>query len=258
MHAVRMIGNALCLLLAWQGLAVAAPAVRLASEEWPPFVSSALPDNGLSGAYTAAVFARLGSVSSIDYFPWKRTMEVGMNDPHYAGLLAVWRTPQRETQCHFSTPIGTTMNVLAYLKEAPVNVSTLRELREESIGIVAGYSNGEEFDGLVRRGVLHVQEGVNDETNLRKLLGKRFEAMVIEKRVLRHLLASHRFTRAERERVTFAENLFHERTVHICFQRNSAGQAQQRAFNEAARDIDLPKFERDYLRRLDSDRPTVN
>jgi polar amino acid transport system substrate-binding protein len=152
MHAVRMIGNALCLLLAWQGLAVAAPAVRLASEEWPPFVSSALPDNGLSGAYTAAVFARLGSVSSIDYFPWKRTMELGMNDPHYAGLLAVWRTPQRETQCHFSTPVGTTMNVLAYLKDAPVNASTLRELREASIGIVAGYSNGEDrWPGAARR-----------------------------------------------------------------------------------------------------------
>lgn len=258
MRAVRVIGCVLCLLLSGQGLAVAAATVKLASDEWPPFVSAALPDNGVAGAYSAAVFARLGSAAAIDYFPWKRTMEVGMNDPRYAGLLAVWRTPQRESQCHFSTPIGSTMNVLAYLREAPVIASALRELRNGIIGTVAGYSNGEEFDSLVRRGVLHVQEGVNDETNLRKLLSKRFDAMVIEKRVLRHLLASHRFTRAERERITYAENLFHERAVHICFQRNPAGQAQQRAFNDAAREIDLPRFERDYLRRLDSDRPTVN
>ena len=148
--------------------------------------------------------------------------------------------------------------MLAYLKEAPVIASSLRELRATSIGTVAGYSNGEEFDGLVRRGVLHVQEGVNDETNLRKLLSKRFDAMVIEKRVLRHLLANHRFTRAERERIASAENLFHERTVHICFQRTPAGQSQQRAFNDAARDVELGKFERDYLRRLEADRPTVN
>src|SRR6185369_8076258 len=140
---------------------------------------------------------------------------VGMNDPRYAGLLAVWRTPQRETQCYFSSPIGITMTVLAYLKEAPVVASSMRELRDAQIGTVAGYSNGEEFDGLVRRGVLHVQEGVNDETNLRKLLSKRFDAMVIEKRVLRHLLASPRFTRTERERITFADNLLHERTVHV-------------------------------------------
>jgi polar amino acid transport system substrate-binding protein len=258
MRVVQVIGGVLCLLLAWQGSAVAGPAVRLASDEWPPYVSASLPDNGVSGAYVSAVFARLGSAATIDYFPWKRTMEVGMNDPRYAGLLAVWRTPQRDTQCYFSSPIGITMTVLAYLKEAPVVASSMRELRDAQIGTVAGYSNGEEFDGLVRRGVLHVQEGVNDETNLRKLLSKRFDAMVIEKRVLRHLLASPRFTRTERERITFADNLFHERTVHVCFQRTPAGLAQQRAFNDAARDIDLPKFERDYLRHLDADRPTVN
>lgn len=258
MRIVCLIGGVLCLLLGWQGMAVAGSQVRLASDEWPPFVSASLPDNGLSGAYTAAVFARGGSAASIDYFPWKRTMEVGMNDPRFAGLLAVWRTPQRETQCHFSAPIGSTMTVLAFLKEAPVFASVLRDLRAVRIGTVAGYSNGEEFDGLVRRGVLQVQEGVNDETNLRKLLNKRFDAMVIERRVLRHLLASQRFTRAERDRIASAENLFHERAVHICFQRTPAGQAQQRAFNEAAREIDLPRFEREYLRRLDADRPTVN
>ena len=257
MRIVRVIACMLGLLLGWQGHAAAGAKVRLASDEWPPFVSASLPENGLSGAYASAVFARLGSVVSIDYYPWKRTMELGMNDPRYVGLLAVWRTPQRETQCHFSSPIGSTMTVLAYLKEAPVAASSLRDLRDVRLGTVAGYSNGEEFDGLVRRGVLHVQEGVNDETNLRKLLIKRFDAMVIEKRVLRQLLASH-FSRAERERIAFAENLFHERTVHICFQRTPAGLAQQRAFNDSAREIDLSKFERDYFRRLDSDLPSVN
>jgi polar amino acid transport system substrate-binding protein len=250
MRAVREIGCVLCLLLGCQGVASAGPKVRLASDEWPPFVSSTLPENGLSGAYAAQVFARLGDSAAIEYFPWKRTMEVGMHDPRFAGLLAVWRTPQRETQCHFSAPIGSTLNVLAYLKDAPVVASTLRELRKVEVGTVAGYSNGEEFDALVRRGVLHVQEGLNDETNLRKLLNKRFDAMVIEKRVLRHLLSRHRFTRAERARIGFAENLFRERTVHICFQRTSSGQFRQRAFNEAARDVDLPRFERDYLRQI--------
>ncbi len=258
MRAVRVIGCVLCLLLARQGVVAAAPAVRLASDEWPPYVTTSLPDNGLSGAYVNAVFARLGSSVAIDYFPWKRTMEVGLNDPRYAGLMAVWRTPQRDLLCHFSAPIGTTLNVLAYLKDAPVAPSSLRELRDAQVGTVAGYSNGEEFDSLVRRGLLHVQEGVNDETNLRKLLSKRFDAMVIEKRVLRQLLAGTHFTRAERERVAFAENLFRERTVHLCFQRTPAGQAQQRAFNDAAHEVDLQKFERDYLRRLDNNRPTVN
>lgn len=250
MRVVRLIGCVLCLLPWWQGAAIAGAVVRFASEEWPPFMSASLPDNGLSGAYVSAVLARIGSTPSIDYFPWKRTMEVGLNDPHYAGLLAVWRTPQREALCYFSAPIGITVNVLAYLKESPVAASAMRELRDVQVGTVAGYSNGEEFDSLVRRGMLHVQEGVNDETNLRKLLSKRFDAMVIEKRVLRQLLAGGHFTRAERERIAFSDKLFHERTVHICFQRTPAGYAQQRAFNEAAREMDLQKFEREYLRHF--------
>ena len=221
-------------------------------------MSSELPDNGLSGAYAAAVFARLGSAPAIDYFPWRRTMEMGTHDQRYAGLLAVLRTPQREAICHFSTPIGTTQIVLAYLRDSPVQVSSLKELKGAQLGTVAGYANGEAFDSLVRRGVLSVQEGLNDDINLRKLLNRRFDAMVVEKRVLRHLLASSRFSRAERERVAFTEHLFHERKLHICFQRSPAGLAQQRAFNDASREIDLARFERDYMRRLEADRPTVN
>lgn len=258
MRVVQVIGSVLCLLLLCQCAASATPTVRFAAVDWPPFVSASLPEHGVSGAYAFAVYTRLGGAAAIDYFPWKRAMELGLNDARYDGLIAMWRTPQRETLCHFSSPVGSTLNVLAYLKEAPVMASTLRELRDASLGIVAGYSNGEAFDGLVRRGVLHVQEGISDEINLRKLLGKRFDAMVIEKRVLHHLLASPRFTRAERERIAFSENLFEERTVHICFRHTPAGQAQQRAFNEAARDIDLGKFEREYLRRLDSDHPTAD
>lgn len=250
MKAVRVLACTLGLLLAGPG---AAAPVRLASEEWPPYVTAALPEQGLSGAYAAAVYARLGTPVHIDYYPWKRTMELGLHDTRFAGFLAVWRTPEREKLCHFSAPIANTQNVLAYLREAPVRAASLQSLRGLHLGIVAGYSNGEEFDSLVRAGVLDVQEGVNDEINLRKLLTRRFDAMVIERRVLRQLLSSGRYSKAERERIGTLEHLFHERTAHICFQRTPAGLAQQRAFNEAAREIDLPRFERDYLRRIATD-----
>lgn len=255
-----LLQGAFCLLAAaWPAIAPAAPAasaapaapVRFAAEEWPPFVSSALPDNGLSGAFLGAVFARAGLAAHIDYYPWKRAMELGLNHPRYAGLLPVWRTPEREKLCHFSSSVGSTVTVLAFLKEAPVQAAALAELQSVRMGTVAGYSNGEQFDALVRDGRLKVEEGVSDEINLRKLLTRRFPAIVIEKHVLRHLLAG--YSKAERSRVAFSEQLFRERPVYVCFKRTEEGLKLQKAFNEAAREFDLARIERDYWRRLGDD-----
>lgn len=249
----RCLAASLCVLLpAAQALAAEAPLVRLAADDWPPFVSASVPNHGWSGSLVGAVFERIGYAVRIDYFPWKRTMELGLNDPRYAGFLAVWRTPEREKLCHFSTSIGSTQTVLAHLKEAPVPAATLAVLAGSGamrLGTVAGYANGEEFDTLARAGALKVEEAVNDETNIRKLLMKRFPAIVIEKRVLQHLLSSNHFTHAERERIAVNDRLFRERSVHVCFKRSGEGMRLQQAFNDAAREFDLPRIERDYWRR---------
>ncbi|MYN08160.1 substrate-binding periplasmic protein [Pseudoduganella aquatica] len=224
--------------------------LRFAAEDWAPFVTNSLPGQGLSASFVDAVLARAGYTARIDYFPWKRTVEIGLHHPGYAGFLAVWRTPEREKLCHFSSSIGSTRNVLAYLKDAPVQAASLADLQGMRIGTVAGYSNGEQFDGMARAGKLRAEEGVNDETNLRKLLTGRYPAIVIEKRVLRHLLARGPFSRTERERIVFSEQLFKERSVHVCFKRNEEGLKLQRAFNEAAREFDLGNVEREYWRRM--------
>ncbi len=249
LRKLRLLGWGL-LLAAPAGAAPVKPALHFASNEWPPFVSSTLPANGMAGALLNTVYERLGMEARIDYFPWKRTMELGLHDPRYAGFLAVWRTPEREKVCHFSNSIGNTVTVLAYLKEAPVQPASLADLQGVRIGTVAGYANGEQFDAMAAAGVLHTEEANSDELNLRKLLTKRFPVLVIEKRVLRHLLSSDRFTREERERIAYAEGLFRERSIHICFKRTVQGLAQQRAFNDAVRDIDLQKAEREYWRRI--------
>ena len=251
----RALALAACLIVAAPLRAGELVPLRLAAEDWPPFVTASMPNNGLSGALVGAVFERIGYVVHIDYFPWKRTMELGLNSPRYAGFLAVWRTPEREKLCHFSHSIGSTQTVLAYLKEAPVQAAAVAGLRGLRVGTVAGYSNGEQFDAMAKAGELKAEEGVNDETNLRKLLIRRFPAIVIERRVLRHLLAGGHFSKAERERIGFSDKLFKERPVHLCFKRSVDGLKLQQAFNDAARDFDLLRIERDYWRRIGEDLP---
>jgi polar amino acid transport system substrate-binding protein len=247
---LRLLALCIGLLPPLPALASGPPVLRFATEEWPPFFSGSLPDDGLTGALLGAVLARMGYVARIDYFPWKRAMALGMHDPRYAGAVALFRTPEREKLCHFSGAVGSRQTVLAFLNDEPVAAATLADLQGLRIGTVAGYSNGEEFDGMVRAGLLKVEEGVNDETNLRKLLSRRFGAIVIEKHMLRYLLAGKRYSRGEGERIATAEHLFRERTVHVCFQRTAEGLKQQQAFSEAAREVDLARIERDYWRAI--------
>ncbi|MGB9991246.1 substrate-binding periplasmic protein [Massilia sp. SM-13] len=227
--------------------------VRFAGEEWPPFVTPSLPEHGLSSAIMQAVFAKTGRSVQIDYFPWKRTMELGLHDPRYAGFLAVWRTPEREKLCHFSAPVGNTLTVIAHLRDTLVAADDVRDLANYRVGTVAGYANDERFEKLVQQKKIVVEEGVNDETNVRKLLMRRFPVIVIERRVLQYLLSSGRFSDADRVRIAINDTLFKERPVHLCFKRTPEGLALQRAFNEAARQLDTDKLERDYLRRIGAD-----
>jgi polar amino acid transport system substrate-binding protein len=243
----------LCAVLALGRPALASdppPVLRFATEEWPPFFSRTLPGNGLTGTLLEAVLERMGYSVHIEYFPWKRAMEVGLRDPRYAGVVAMFRTPEREKLCHFSDAVGSRQTVLAFMADKPVGAAGLQDLHGVRLGTVDGYSYGEQFDALVRSGWLQVEVAASDELNLRKLLHARFSAIVIEKRMLSYLLASGRFAPADRDRIAIADHLFPERTVHVCFQRTPEGLKRQQAFAKAVRGADLARLEREYWRSL--------
>ncbi|WP_181259327.1 substrate-binding periplasmic protein [Pseudoduganella armeniaca] len=227
--------------------------IRVAGEAWPPYLTPALPEDGLTGAMMRAVLGRLGYNATVDYYPWRRAVEIGLHDPRYAGFLPVLRTPEREKLCHFSTPLARTSYVLAFLRDRPVRAGSLADLRELRVGTVSGYSYSEQFDAMAGQGTIEVEEAVNDETNLRKLLARRFPVTIIDRQVLRYLLATQRFTPADRERIATSDGLFRDRTMHLCFRRTAVGQVQQQAFDNAVRELDLPRLEKEYWRRIGYD-----
>jgi len=209
-----------------------------------------LPEDGLASAVVSAVLRREGGEARFDYFPWKRTVAAGAADPAYAGYLPTWRSTERDKSCYFSTAIASTNTVFATLRDDPLQVRSLGDLKGIPIGVVAGYANGDDFDDLVVRGALLLDEGLSDDINIRKLLAGRIRVVVIEKHVLRHLLAAGEFSPADRERVLIAEHLVRDRPVYICFKHTTLGWTQRRQFDEAAKTLDLPRLERDYLKRI--------
>lgn len=227
------------------------PALRLASLEWLPYAGPGLPDGGMSGAVAKAVAARFGHAIKMEYYPWKRAMQVGGNDPGFAGYFPAYHTSERARQCHFSAPMGQSTVGLAMLTAAPVTWRSLDDLAGVTLGVVLGYSNGEAFDDMVRNGKLTVDASVNDTINLKKLLAGRVGAVVIDKAVLRYLLASDAALNKERARLAFGARAVAQLNLHVCFQRTPMGLKMKQAYDAALLQTDIAGIENAYFEQLD-------
>lgn len=223
-------------------------ALHLASLEWPPFASAALPNNGSTGAVIDAVARQMGSTVKVDYFAWKDTVTKGSGDPAYIGYFPVFVTEERARSCYFSGVIGKSSTGIGFLKEAPVNWKTVPDLASVKIGVVEAYANGDALDEAIRQGKQPVEVSTSDTNNVRKLVSKKLPAIVVDKAVLRFMT----FNSAARDSVMFHDKVLLERNLHVCFQRTPAGKAALDAFDAALKKVDPGKVADAYLKALET------
>jgi polar amino acid transport system substrate-binding protein len=224
--------------------------MRLSTLEWPPYVSASLPDEGLTTSLVKTVASQAGIATSISYAPWSRAVQVGSNDPSYAGYFPAFYLPEREKTCYFSGEIGHSVIGFAYLKPQAFQWNTLADLRGQQIGTVQAYANGEEFDAMVRQGLLKTDIAPSDISNLRKLLAKRISVAVIDRDVLRQLLITEASLQADKDRIVFHPRELTTFSMRICFQRTESGQALQKAFDAELKKVNIKKLENAYFQRL--------
>lgn len=232
--------------------------MRLASLEWLPYVGATLPQHGLSAVIAATAAKQMDHKLRIDYFPWLRAMQVGSEDPGFSGYFPAYYTAERAKKCHFSKKMGTSTLGLAYLKEKPIQWQSLPQLTGLTFGVVFGYSNGEEFDAMVKQGKLKVDTSPNDVLNIRKLLASRVSAIAIDKSVLRYLLLTDADFIKQREKIVFDDHVLAELTLHVCFQPTARGLIMQQAFDASLKSIDVHKIENAFFQELESKILPVN
>ncbi|WP_338846749.1 transporter substrate-binding domain-containing protein [Massilia sp. W12] len=228
--------------------------MRIASLEWLPYVGSSLPAQGLSTFIVAQAAARFGHSVKIDYFPWKRAMQLGGRDPLYAGYFPAYYTAERAAECHFSQPIGSSNVGFAYLRETPFDWDSLEDLivpAKLGIGVVYGYSNGEKFDVLMKQGRIKVESSSSDGQNIRKLALGRVRAAVVDEAVLRYLLKTDPMLASQARNIVFHPKLLAELKIYICFQQTAPGLEMKQAFDRALQDLNVRKLEEEYFQKLD-------
>jgi polar amino acid transport system substrate-binding protein len=230
--------------------AAAQDAIRFATLEWPPYVSSHLPESGMTAKILRDVAKERGSDARFAFLPWVRAMRYAQEDPSYAGYFPAYWTEERAKTCSFSDPIGISEVGFVQRKEAPVAWEKLTDLAGQRIGVVNGYANGAEFDALVKQGVLTTEGATEDLDNLRKVAVGHLPLAVIDHAVMDYYAATDSVVAPRRDQIEFNRKPLIEMTVHVCFKKNREGAVFKRLFDEGLKKIDLPEFQRDYLNGL--------
>ncbi|NHZ66584.1 MULTISPECIES: substrate-binding periplasmic protein [Massilia] len=221
--------------------------LHLASLEWPPFASAALPNNGASGAVVDAAAKFMGSTVKVEYFPWKDTVAKGSNDPAFIGYFPVFITEERAKSCYFSAVIGKSSTGIGFLKDTPITWKTIPDLASIKLGVVEAYANGDALDEAIKQGKQQVEVTTSDTNNVRKLVSKKLPAIVVDKAVLRYMTLNS----AAKDSVMFHEKMLLERSLNVCFQRTPAGKAAQESFDAALKKVNVAKIEEAYFKSLE-------
>ncbi|MDR7331031.1 transporter substrate-binding domain-containing protein [Roseateles asaccharophilus] len=128
---------------------------------------------GIYPAVVAAAFASLGLECELQALPFKRMLSAVDASHMWAG--AVIRTPEREQRWLFSQPYFLE-KLAVFSGGAPYR--GIADLGGKRVGVIRGWSYGDEFDGGRRRGDFLCEEVASDSLNFAKLLRGRLDYVV--------------------------------------------------------------------------------
>lgn len=153
-----------------------ADSFRVVTESWPPYVfRSEGRVLGFDYEVTKSVLESLGHQLTIEFFPWRRCVEMVRHGEADA-LLDVGRNDDRERFLLFpAEPLSMSETVVFFSAENPFVFNEMEDLAGKTVGTQMGYSYSKEFE----QADYFRKEPVSDiSLNIRKLLAGRIDLFV--------------------------------------------------------------------------------
>lgn len=208
-------------------------ASMMATTNWPPYVDEKHASGGSLGSVVMSAMTRVAPGTRVAYFPWRRAVLTGLTHPDYIAYFPEYDSPEVRQRCVLSRSLGHSPVGFAYRTGSGFDWQGFGDLKRYRIGAVAGYVNQDSFDAMARRGELKVESVSTDAMNIQKLLARRVDAIVIDRAVLDHALATQPAFEARRASIAFHPRLLQLQTLHVCFRPTPEGHALQAAFDQA-------------------------
>ena len=169
-------GLLFCLLVSMTSSAMAKEKIIL-DEADPPFMYN---DNGKpSGVYSALIteaLKRAGIEGELATAPWKRAVS-GL-DSGENGVGGIYKNAERLKKYDYSDKLFDEI-VVVYVPHAKTfNFTGLDSLKGKTVGILRGWSYGDDFDAAVKAGTIKTEETAGNEQNFAKLALGRIDALL--------------------------------------------------------------------------------
>jgi len=162
------------------------PALRLATLEYPPYITNAdQKAQGLVVDVVNTAFSRIGQPIRIEFFPIARGQLRLLNGQADA-FFSIKKTPERERTMLFTKKALMSQDYVFFVRKGAQRrfSGSFDSLADAAIGVVSATSYGNRFDAAVQNGTFKKLEPVTShETNFRKLLAGRVDAVICSRLV---------------------------------------------------------------------------
>lgn len=233
------------LFLSFSALGADRDRVVITTLDWPPYTGPSLPKLGATTEVVRQAFDQAGIDVDVQFLPWKRAIAEAKNGKavaYYPGYHCKHAADFESSDAVGTGPLGFAEHV-----EAPISWETVYDLGEQKlkIGTVLGYANTDEFDEKVGSGWIRAISAKDDLTNLRKLLRRRIDAVVIDKLVMSYLVATEPSLSEAVDILQFNEKPLENKILHVCFKEDEV--ALRDRFNEGLEKVNTEKLVDDYF-----------
>ena len=222
--------------------------VRTTTLEWPPYTSAGLPKGGATTEVIRQAFQESGLGFDFVVLPWKRAISEVRDNQQSIAYYPGYGCDHAGDYLR-SAPVGTGPLGFAEHIDAPLDWNSIGDISAQnlSIGTVHGYANTAEFDEQVASGAIRAIPARDDLTNLRKLVHKRIDAVVIDKLVLSHLLATEPSLKELSTKIRFNPVPLEEKNLYLCFYPDENGEKLRDQFNTGLQNVDIDAIVERYF-----------
>lgn len=169
--------------------AFAQKALKLVASEFPPYMSSTFPNQGLLSELVKTVYEHAGYSVTIEVFPSRRAVSM-VSTGEYDGAVAAYYWSGREKEFAVSDPIVKIKDAVVRLKTFKAHIETPEDLLKYRVGVVrqgAGsipnrFSNGSQ---------IRMTELSDHRQSIKVLLSNRVDFVLAPKGVLEYTINSH-------------------------------------------------------------------
>ena len=215
----------------------------------PPFMYEYNGEaEGIFPMIAREIFGRINVPVEIKAIPWTRALAYA--DMGKVGIIGIYKNEERLKKYDYSDEIYTAKTMIYVLKENDFEYKNIGDLRGKRIGVIRGWSYGEEFDREKTKNYFYVDEVNDDETNFIKLVSGRLDCLLIIKESADCFLKDNP---EYKSKIIEKEIPLLINRTYLIFSKNSNKKELLEKFNEELRRMknnsELDAIIKDYLER---------